>query len=117
MQYLKYEFANQASWLEKKATIWAEESGYSNCHVVELGDIVLTPGTYDEEGNVVTPPVTSGKFAVDILWNEEEDSSFTSFQVWPSPTGVHTFAGLEYLYEEGYYAKYPELKPVITINE
>ena len=113
MEYLKYEFADQAAWSEKKTTIWAEESGYNNCHVVELGDIVLTPPTYDEEGNVLTPAITAGKFGVDIVWNESEDSAFTSFQVWPAPCGVHTFAGLESLYEAAYYAKFPDRKPVI----
>jgi hypothetical protein len=52
---------------------------------------------------------------VDILWNEEELSTFTEFQVWPSPVGVHTFAGLDWIYEEEYYEKYPDKKPIVNI--
>lgn len=117
MEYLKYEFADQTAWSEKKATIWAEESGYNNCHVIELGDIVLTPATYDEEGNVLTPAITAGKHAVDIVWLENEDSAFNEFQAWPAPCGVHTVAGLESLYEAAYYAKFPDRKPVVEVSE
>jgi hypothetical protein len=113
MQYLKYEFQDIASWLEKKETIWSEETGYANCHVIEVGNITLTPGTYDEEGNVITEPVTTGKHAIDIVWNESEDSSFAAFKVWPAPCGVHTVSGLEGLYEAAYYEQFPELKPTI----
>ena len=111
MEYLKYEFADQSAWSQKKETIWAEESGYNNCHVIEIGDIVLTPATYDEEGNVVTPAVTTGKHAVDIVWIESEDSAFSTFKVWPAPCGVHTVAGLESLYEEAYYKQFPDRRP------
>ena len=116
MKYIKYEFQDVDAWLEKKLTIWSEELGYTNCHVVEIGNITITPAVLDEEFNVITPPVISDKYAVDILWNEEELLEFTEFQVWPSPCGVHTFAGLDWVYEQGYYEKYPEKKPEIDLG-
>lgn len=102
MEFRKYEFTD---WATEKAKIWNEETGYNNCHVVEIGFLPITPAVLDEEGNVITPAVLSDKFAVDILWNETASEEFTSSEVWPSPVGIHTFAGLEYLYENAYYDK------------
>ena len=30
--------------------------------------------------------------------------------------GVHTFSGLDWVYEQGYYEKYPDKKPVIELS-
>ena len=35
-----------------------------------------------------------------------------AFEVYPNPCGIHSFAGLDYLYELEYYNKFPELRPV-----
>ena len=115
MKYIKYKFQDINAWLELKSTIWSKDLGYTNCHVVEIGNITITPAVLDEEFNVINPPVISDKYAVDILWGEEELSTFTEFQVWPSPVGVHTFAGLDWIYEEEYYEKYPDKKPIVNI--
>jgi hypothetical protein len=115
MKYIKYEFQDMNAWLELKSTIWSEDLGYINCHVVEIGHIVITPAIMDDELNIITPAVVSDNYAVDILWDYEEPLTFIEFQVWPSPVGVHTFAGLDWLYEEEYYEKYPDKKPINTI--
>lgn len=40
--------------------------------IVELGNIVIEQGEYDEEGNEITAPVLSDKYHVDVLWNGSE---------------------------------------------
>ena len=101
MKFRKYEFT-PTQWKTLKTKIWTEEIGYSECHVVELGFLPTTPATYDSEGNVLTPAVLSKKFSVDILWIQDPLSDFTQYEVWPEPVGIHTFAGMEYLYEQDY---------------
>ena len=68
-----------------------------NGSVVELGYLVETKGTYDEEGNVITNPVMSTKIAVDILWNNEVDEALEPYRIYPI-TPSHSIAGMEELY-------------------
>jgi len=68
-----------------------------NGSVVELGYLVETKGTYDEEGNVITEPVMSTKIAVDILWNNEVDEALEPNRIYPI-TPSHYIAGMEELY-------------------
>lgn len=113
MRYLKYEFATKAEFEALKASHLMEEDNLKRgIDLVEIGDIVVTKGTYNEEGEELTPPVMTGKHAVDILWRIEPIVDFEAFEIYPEPCGVHTFAGLTHLYEIEYYNKYPELKPI-----
>ena len=73
--------------------------------IVELGNIVLTQGEYDEEGNEVVAPVLSEKWHLDVLWNgleADEDGSIDHPYGWKSYAanvdgdGVHSFLGLSY---------------------
>jgi len=68
-----------------------------NGSVVNLGYLVETKGTYDEEGNVITAPVMSTKLAVDILWNNEVDEALEPYRIYPI-TPSHYIAGMEELY-------------------
>jgi len=68
-----------------------------NGAVVELGYLVETKGTYDEEGNVITAPVMSTKLAVDILWNNEVDEALELNRIYPI-TPSHYIGGMEELY-------------------
>ena len=68
-----------------------------NGSVVELGYLVETKGTYDEEGNVITEPVMSTKIAVDILWNNEVDEALEPNRIYPI-TPSHYIGGMEELY-------------------
>ena len=68
-----------------------------NGSVVELGYLVETKGTYDEEGNVITNPVMSTKIAVDILWNNEVDEALEPNRIYPI-TPSHYIGGMEELY-------------------
>ena len=39
--------------------------------VVEIGKIVEIPGTYDEEGNVITEPIYYDGYAYDVMCEQE----------------------------------------------
>ena len=68
-----------------------------NGAVVELGYLVETKGTYDDEGNVITAPVMNTKIAVDILWNNEVDEALEPNRIYPI-TPSHYIGGMEELY-------------------
>jgi SRSO17 transposase len=112
--FRKYEFT-PSEWEQLKKTIeitvetpQGETTTWKDCAVVELGFICL-------EWNEQECIKQSDKWAVDILWYSEIPSAFTSFEVWPNPVGIHTFAGDDSLYLEGYCAKYPD-SPYCTIS-
>lgn len=119
MRFLKYEFADKAEFDTLKdlhlITVTDEDVHLiSGVNVVEIGDIVITPAVILEDGEtVITPAVMTGRFAVDILYQSIEPiAELEPFLIFPNPCGVHSFAGLDYLYELEYYSKFPELKPI-----
>jgi len=103
MKYLKFEFTDRADMLTKLADYFDEEVTPKDCAVVEIGHIVTTPATYDEEGNELTAAIVSDKYAVDVLFY----GTFPELaeEVTPEPNGAHTFAGCEELYKERYNEK------------
>ena len=64
----KYEFDSQAQAESKIEALGVETDENGNTYpthkhsIVKLGSIVLEQGTYDEEGNEITPPVLSDKY-------------------------------------------------------
>ena len=108
MKFLKYEFtATQYKAAMDKITQTDEEGNTSYTDavaaVVDLGKLVKTPATFDEEGNELTPATYASKISVDILWADQPlTTSFASYVVWPEPCGVHTFAGWERQYALDY---------------
>lgn len=103
MTFNKYEFF-PTEWETLKKQIQqttttpdgGEVTTYVGCAVVEIGFITITPA------------VLSDKWAVDILWNDKPLPSFLPFEVYPSPCGVHTFAGCEAMYLETFCKKFPD---------
>lgn len=79
MTFCKYGFS-QDIWEQLKPTI-QNESGYINCAVVEIGEL-------------------NGLYAVDIMWFDSIPETFSTYEVFPDPIGVHTFAGCEELYTQ-----------------
>ena len=65
--------------------------------VVNLGYLVKTKGTYDENGEVITAPVMSTKIAVDILWKNEVEEALEPNRIYPI-TPYHSIAGMAELY-------------------
>jgi hypothetical protein len=58
--------------------------------VVLIGQIVKVPGTYDEEGNVITEPIFYDGVFYDVMTTDVID--FTPNEVFPIDC-VHSFAG------------------------
>jgi hypothetical protein len=115
MKFLKYEFT-PSKWEELKSDLQVsntlgEETHLSYNHdiiesVVEIGHIMITPPVLDEEMNETTQSVLSDKYSVDILWKEDELSSFASYKIWCQPVGIHSFgASIDADYEQSYLAQ------------
>ena len=90
--------------------------------IVQLGNIVLEQGEYDEEGEEITAPVLSDKWHLDVAWSDsdittvEEEAvldeegmvvtpevvsvnhpyGWKSYAVEIEGDGVHSFFGLSY---------------------
>ena len=67
--------------------------------IVKLGNIVTTPGEYDEEGEEITAPILSENYCIDVLWNDKEDiaiQDWSAYEVIIEGEGVHSFFGLSY---------------------
>ena len=103
MKYLKFEFADRADMLKKLSNYFDKEGNPKDCAVVELGNIVTTDATYDDEGNELTAAIVSDKYAVDVLFYGKFPE--IAEEVTPKPNVAHTFAGCESLYEERYKEK------------
>ena len=58
--------------------------------VVEIGKIVTTDGTYDEEGNELTAPIYADGYHYDIMCEQEIDFGSNSIEV---NNPKHTFLG------------------------
>jgi len=91
--FRKYQFGSKAAASSKINALGLDDEGNpTHSHsIVRLGHIVTTKGTYDEEGNELTPPVLSDSYHVDVLWNGEPDPSWDAQMVWCAPMGVHIF--------------------------
>lgn len=109
MRFLKYEFTD---WPTLKATIeLTDQEGntyYDPSKVVAVHEIghICTKWGEDAEGNPVCE-IESPKYAVDIIWAEDQPNDFAPFIVWPEPCGIHIFAG----WEQTYATEYCEANP------
>lgn len=115
MKIAKYEFDSQSqaeSKIEALGVATDEDGNTYPTHkhsIVKLGNIVLTQGDYDEDGNEITPPVLSDKYHVDVLWDlsdtyDDEGNvvyadhpyGWKTYNVDLDDNGVHSFMGLDY---------------------
>jgi len=112
MKFRKYEFEPK-EWDKLKTEIQinlgfdeVESVGYNHEiieSVVEVGHIMTTPPVFNDKMEMITPPILSDLFAVDILWKEDELPSFAPFKVWCQPVGIHSFgASIDADYIEAY---------------
>ncbi len=67
--------------------------------IVELGNIVLEQGQYDDDGNEVVAPILSDKYHLDVLWKdlEEHPYGWKSYAIDLDNEGSHGFLGISYL--------------------
>ena len=111
--FRKYSFGSKGAATTKINALGIDEEGNpTHSHsIVHLGNLVLTEGTYDEEGNELTPPVMSDTYHIDVLWDGEPVEAWDSAMVWPNPNvlGVHVFGSSTAISE--YISKAKELHP------
>lgn len=109
--FRKYQFGSKAAATTKINELGLDENGSpTHSHaVVRLGNIVVTEGTYDEDGNELTPPVLSNDYHVDVLWDGQPDADWDNQMIWCAPLGVHTFGSSSAIAE--WTAKCKELHP------
>jgi len=128
MRISKYEFNSKEQAQEKidaLGTATDENGNEYPTHkstIVQLGNIVLEQGEYDEEGEEITAPVLSDKWHLDVAWSDsdittvEEEAvldeegmvvtpevvsvnhpyGWKSYAVEIEGDGVHSFFGLSY---------------------
>ena len=89
----KYEFTNEAAADAAIAALPHDEEGNPthNNGIVKLGYLVVTPATYDEDGEELKAAVLSDVYAVDVDWSNGVDESWDDDLVWPTPMGIHSF--------------------------
>jgi len=112
MKIGKYEFNSKQQAQEKidaLGTATDENGNEYPTHkntIVQLGNIVLEQGEYDEQGEEITAPILSDKWHVDVAWDNSEITSedgevdhpygWKSYAVDIEGDGVHSFFGLSY---------------------
>ena len=109
--FRKYQFGSKGAASTKINALGVDEDGNPthNNSIVTLGNIVITEGTYDEDGNELTAPVLSENYHVDVLWDGEPDADWDNQMIWCAPLGVHTFGSSSAIAE--WTAKCKELHP------
>ena len=116
--FRKYSFGSKGAATTKLNALPHDEEGNPNYShaIVHLGNLVETEGTYDEEGEVITEPVLSSTYHIDVLWDGEPLESWNSAMVWCAPLGVHTFGSSSAISEwtEACKALHPEYFPEPT---
>lgn len=116
--FRKYSFGSKGAATTKLNALPHDEEGNpSHSHaIVHLGNLVETEGTYDEEGEVITEPVLSSTYHIDVLWDGEPLESWDSVMVWCPPMGLHTFGSSSAIAEwtEACKALHPEYFPEPT---
>jgi len=90
MIYKRYEFNDQEQAEDKMDSFFdLDQEGNKVQNVkasfIKLNKFVLEQGEYDEEGEEVIPPVLSSGYAMDVLWNDLEESPYgwKSYEVEP----------------------------------
>ena len=128
MRIAKYEFDSREqaqSKIDALGTATDEDGNEYPTHkstIVQLGNIVLEQGEYDEEGEEVTAPVLSEGWHIDVCWHDDDITTIEEEAVldedgmvvtpavtsvdhpygWKSyaidieGNGVHSFYGLDY---------------------
>lgn len=95
--FRKYQFGSKGAATTKINALGTETNEQGDVvptyphAIVHLGNLVVTPAVYDEEGNEVTPPVMTSTYHIDVLWDGEPDASWSNQLVWCPPMGVHVF--------------------------
>ena len=94
MRIGKYEFTDKAQ-ADSKIEALGEEHNHT---IVKLGNIVLEQAKLDEDDEVITEPVLSDKFHVDVMWIglDSHPYGWATYAVDLNSNGVHSFLGVDY---------------------
>ena len=99
----KYEFNSKEQFETKfKALHTEDEEGNLipkfRFDVIQIGHLKIEDGVYNEEGEVITPPVMGTKWHVDALWRDLDDHPYgwKTYAVDVADEGVHSFLGIPY---------------------
>jgi hypothetical protein len=89
---LKYTDKETAIADLKAKGVYTEDLSFGNGiqAIVEIGKVILTDGTYDEQGNEITAPIFDDGYHYDIMAETEID--FGTNRIFPN-NPKHTFAG------------------------
>ena len=119
--FRKYRFGSKGAATTKINALGVDEEGNAtHSHlIVELGHEVLTPATYDEEGEILTEAVLGDAYLVDVLWDGEADASWNNQVVWCSPFGLLVMGASEVRREwlEACKVARPELFPEPSVDD
>ena len=90
MIYKRYEFNDQEQAESKMDSFFdLDQEGNKVQNVkasfIKLNKFVLEQGEYDEAGEEVIPPILSSGYAMDVLWNDLDESPYgwKSYEVEP----------------------------------
>lgn len=91
---LKYTDKETAIADLKAKGVYTEDLSFGNgIHaIVEIGKVILTDGTYDEQGNEITAPIFADGYHYDVMSEIEID--FGTNRIFPN-NPKHNFAGYE----------------------
>ena len=96
MKIYKLKYPNKETAIAdlKAKGVYTEDLSFGNgIHaIVEIGSVVLTDGTYDEEGNEITAPIYADGYHYDIM--SETEINFGVNRTFPN-NPKHAFAGYE----------------------
>lgn len=91
MIYKRYEFNDQEQAEDKIDAFFdlnkeGEKVQNTKASFIKLGKFVMTQGQYDQDGSELVAPVLSAGYAVDVLWNEFDESPYgwKSYEVAPN---------------------------------
>ena len=98
MQVYKLKYQNKETAIAdlKAKGVYNEDLSFGQgIHaIVEIGLIVLTDGTYDEEGNIITEPIYAEGYHFDLMSEQEVDFGIADItNLVNNPK--HQFAGYE----------------------
>jgi len=103
MNIVKLKYPNKETAIAdlKAKGVYNEDLSFGNgIHaIVEIGKVILTDGTYDEQGNVITEPIYADGYHYDIMSEQVIDfgvADITSLVNFPK----HNFAGYNQISEE-----------------
>ena len=81
-QFKKYAFTDATEAQSYIDGLGLDEDGQPthNNAIIKVGFYVVTPATYDEEGNELTPAILSDGYMVDVDWNDKKDKLWKAFR-------------------------------------